>query len=205
MDKANEYAVGMGMGGVKSLFLLPLFCFCHEAAFGTTEGEQLNRLQHLLSESGEFQSAVNHLSGKNYAGTQCLDLSHKKQAGRIGLICFSLNENFIRDVGIVDVHSVSQHARPADAHDGYMVVTPVSANAMRKMRFGDGDAYSAVTDCDYSGSAIYRPTATCYVAYIPRQNEPDIYVNVLMADHLSKRKVTTDQQVEKLWSVLRRF
>lgn len=135
----------------------------------------------------------------NYLNTSCIEITEQTE-GKIGLICTSADKALLDDFGV----SLAQGAifdvkTLAKEEIDLRVATGMSSYDMRPIKLGSRQmAYAAETDCDQNDGPVYRATSTCHVAVYFLPGGRFIYSNLVIENHINKKKILKDREVNEI-------
>lgn len=151
--------------------------------------------------SAGFSTSLNQSMSANYRDTECLDIFNVMTEQRLGFVCSSSDQEFVREMGIERYDALDAGARPPKRPKcGLIISTPMKRYGMKEFLKGQPVVNSAVVDCDTSGDVIYRATASCHVGFARDARGNAIYSNLVVADHVNNKATNASTaSIQQLW------
>ncbi|MEM5278487.1 hypothetical protein VSR17_26045 [Cupriavidus taiwanensis] len=139
---------------------------------------------------------------RQYPGTTCLDFTLTKSKRKIGYLCSTQSEKFLRDFGVFSVPQGTSNWEFSQRRE-VSIASGISSYPAARLELKSGATiYAAEVDCDLKGGSVYRPTGTCHVAVRYLRHGGVLYGNFVLEDHASKAKVATKEEIIALWESL---
>ncbi|MDQ0141437.1 hypothetical protein [Cupriavidus necator] len=181
--------------------LLALFAF-----FSVTASSAGQPLSHELISNIKPPAAFAFRQAKNptrqYPDTTCLDFTLTKSKRKIGYLCSTQSEKFLRDFGVFSVQKNTPNGKSSQRRE-VSIASGISSYPAARLELTSGATiYAAEVDCDLKGGSVYRPTGTCHVAVRYLRHGGVLYGNFVLEDHVRKATVATKEEIITLWESL---